>query len=83
MLGKMKLRMTIKKNLLMNKLALLLLQKALKFYRLQSKPLISNLSAEAAWMSGVDSEEKHLDSTQRIIERRLQTAISKPTGRRR
>jgi hypothetical protein len=67
----------------MNKLALLLLQKALKFYRLQSKPLISNLGAEAAWMSGVDNEEKHLDSTQRIIERRLQTAISKPTGRRR
>lgn len=83
MFAKMKLRMTIKKTLLMNKLALVLLQKALKFYRSQSRPLVSSLSADAAWMSGIDNDEKHLDNTQRIVERRLQTAINKSSTKQR
>jgi hypothetical protein len=73
--------MKIRKNLWMNKLALILLRKALQFYRTQSKPLVNSLDAEVAWVSGIDSEEKHLDNTQRIIERRLRSAINKPSSR--
>jgi len=73
--------MKIRKNLWMNKLALILLRKALQFYRTQSKPLVNSLSAEVAWVSGIDNEEKHLDNTQRIVERRLHSAINKPYGK--
>lgn len=77
MFAKMKLYATIKKNLLMNKLALILLKRALRFYRIQSKPLVSSLNAEVAWMSGIEDEERHLDKTQRIVERRLSTTAKR------
>ena len=83
MLAKMKLRMIVKKNLLMNRLALILLRREFQFYRIHSKPLVDSLSADAAWMSGIENEERHLDGTQRIIERRIHSAINKSSSKQR
>lgn len=76
MLRKMKARVAIRKKMWMNKLALLLLRKALAFYREQSRPLVKSLDADVAWMSGIDNEEKQLDAIQRIVERRFVQATT-------
>lgn len=74
---KMIQKMKIRKALFINKLTLFLLKKALSMYRKQSRMLISNLSAEALWVSGIEYEEQHLDNTERIILRRLNASKKK------
>lgn len=69
--------MKVRKALFMNRLSLFLLNKAFMMYRRQSRRLISSLSADALWASGIEYEEQHLDNTERIIARRLQASKKK------
>ena len=70
-------RFKVKKTIFKNKLALLLLKAAIKFYREQSNILIRNIPKEELWVSGIETEEKILDQTQRIISRRLSNTSQK------
>jgi len=70
-------RFKVKKTIFKNKLALLLLKAAIKFYREQSTILIRNIPKEELWVSGIETEEKILDQTQRIISRRLSNTSQK------
>lgn len=60
-----------------NKLALILLDYALSFYRKQSSILIQNIPKEELWVSGIETEEKILDQSQRIIGKRLSNTSQK------
>lgn len=70
-------RFNVKKAMFKNKLALTLLKIALKFYRKQSTILIRNIPKEELWVSGIETEEKILDQTQRIILKRLSNTSQK------
>lgn len=61
----------IRRILIQNKISLIILNKALTFYRNQSKKMINALSNEAFWASGIESEEKLLNQCQKVIEKRL------------
>ncbi len=67
----------IKKTLIKNKLALLLVNLTLSYYRKQSKILIQNIPKEELWVSGIETEEKVLDQSQRILDKRLLNASRK------
>lgn len=67
-------KITIWKTLAFNRWSLVLLKKSLRLYRKYSKPMIDMLPPDNKWVSGIDSEETHLDNTQRIIDRRMTAA---------
>ena len=63
-------KVKVKNAMFKNKLALILLDYALSFYRKQSSILIQNIPKEELWVSGIETEEKILDQSQRIIGKR-------------
>lgn len=70
-------KVKVKNAMFKNKLALILLDYALSFYRKQSSILIQNIPKEELWVSGIETEEKILDQSQRIIGKRLSNTSQK------
>lgn len=64
----------VKTTIVLNRILLIVLARVMKMYRRQSGKLISTLDGDTLWVSGVLDEEKHLDRTEKIIDRRMHSA---------